>query len=115
MGEYSLYDSMRFLCKNLVFSLLLASGVMADSEIASPDGRIVLRAYTEDGPISYSVDFEGEPLIAKSGLGVELKQGGFMDAVVSNSQTRTSEGKSCLLYTSPSPRDLSTSRMPSSA
>ena len=84
---------MRFLCKNLVFSLLLASGVMADSEIASPDGRIVLRAYTEDGPISYSVDFEGEPLIAKSGLGVELKQGGFMDAVVSNSQTRTSEGK----------------------
>ena len=25
------------------------------------------------------------------------------------------EGKSCLLYTSPSPRDLSTSRMPSSA
>ena len=24
-------------------------------------------------------------------------------------------GKSCLLYTSPSPRDLSTSRMPSSA
>ena len=25
------------------------------------------------------------------------------------------DGKSCLLYTSPSPRDLSTSRMPSSA
>ena len=25
------------------------------------------------------------------------------------------EGKTCLLYTSPSPRDLSTSRMPSSA
>ena len=31
---------------------------------------------------------------------------------VSQSQDR---GKSCLLYTSPSPRDLSTSRMPSSA
>ena len=27
----------------------------------------------------------------------------------------TVEGKYCLLYTSPSPRDLSTSRMPSSA
>ena len=26
-----------------------------------------------------------------------------------------SDGKTCLLYTSPSPRDLSTSRMPSSA
>ena len=29
--------------------------------------------------------------------------------------TREFEAKSCLLYTSPSPRDLSTSRMPSSA
>ena len=28
---------------------------------------------------------------------------------------RNGMGKSCLLYTSPSPRDLSTSRMPSSA
>ena len=28
---------------------------------------------------------------------------------------RTSDTKACLLYTSPSPRDLSTSRMPSSA
>ena len=27
----------------------------------------------------------------------------------------TESGKTCLLYTSPSPRDLSTSRMPSSA
>ena len=27
----------------------------------------------------------------------------------------TGEGRGCLLYTSPSPRDLSTSRMPSSA
>ena len=28
---------------------------------------------------------------------------------------KTTKRKSCLLYTSPSPRDLSTSRMPSSA
>ena len=30
-------------------------------------------------------------------------------------EIETADGKSCLLYTSPSPRDLSTSRMPSSA
>ena len=30
-------------------------------------------------------------------------------------RTLHAQGKSCLLYTSPSPRDLSTSRMPSSA
>ena len=30
-------------------------------------------------------------------------------------QKRIYEASSCLLYTSPSPRDLSTSRMPSSA
>ena len=29
--------------------------------------------------------------------------------------SRETKGKICLLYTSPSPRDLSTSRMPSSA
>ena len=30
-------------------------------------------------------------------------------------RTHMNDGESCLLYTSPSPRDLSTSRMPSSA
>ena len=32
-----------------------------------------------------------------------------------NPETFTIKNRSCLLYTSPSPRDLSTSRMPSSA
>jgi len=32
-----------------------------------------------------------------------------------DSVRRANDGKHCLLYTSPSPRDLSTSRMPSSA
>ena len=39
-----------------------------------------------------------------------------MDALVTAGEYRTgNDGESCLLYTSPSPRDLSTSRMPSSA
>eukprot|EP00829_Urostomides_striatus_P017610 TRINITY_DN613_c0_g1_i4.p4 TRINITY_DN613_c0_g1~~TRINITY_DN613_c0_g1_i4.p4 ORF type:complete len:103 (-),score=18.10 TRINITY_DN613_c0_g1_i4:11-319(-) len=35
--------------------------------------------------------------------------------LVNNLTSVTRKGHSCLLYTSPSPRDLSTSRMPSSA
>ena len=35
--------------------------------------------------------------------------------VVANNKDKKGYIKSCLLYTSPSPRDLSTSRMPSSA
>ena len=35
--------------------------------------------------------------------------------VVGRNQNEPAEPKRCLLYTSPSPRDLSTSRMPSSA
>ena len=36
-------------------------------------------------------------------------------AVYINYAVSTSDGKICLLYTSPSPRDISGSRMPSSA
>ena len=44
------------------------------------------------------------------------KSGDETPAVLENGVVRTPPGyKDCLLYTSPSPRDLSTSRMPSSA
>ena len=38
-----------------------------------------------------------------------------LDQTHSGFKPATGDGKCCLLYTSPSPRDLSTSRMPSSA
>ena len=38
-----------------------------------------------------------------------------LDRLASQGMTFTDGHSSCLLYTSPSPRDLSTSRMPSSA
>ena len=38
-----------------------------------------------------------------------------LDKTNKNRANNIGEGKVCLLYTSPSPRDLSTSRMPSSA
>ena len=37
------------------------------------------------------------------------------DNIIEKDQSKQTPAKFCLLYTSPSPRDLSTSRMPSSA
>ena len=54
--------------------------------------------------------------------GVTTKEGfptsvtfGFLKSLLDNCKNISPEGVCCLLYTSPSPRDLSTSRMPSSA
>ena len=45
---------------------------------------------------------------------IQSKEVSFEDAVSKSSEDLASKD-TCLLYTSPSPRDLSTSRMPSSA
>ena len=45
----------------------------------------------------------------------EVKSADKKKSEVKSADKKKSEVKSCLLYTSPSPRDLSTSRMPSSA
>ena len=58
------------------------------------EGNTSLLEYFNVDPIEYAFDFE--------------------DELISDGRT-VSERLSCLLYTSPSPRDLSTSRMPSSA
>ena len=66
------------------------------------------RYYSKDQPIISDMEFDGllDQLIA-----LEKKFPEFYDP---NSPSQR-VGGACLLYTSPSPRDLSTSRMPSSA
>ena len=62
--------------------------------------------------IDSSVLDAGDPLVVKRADGSELA------ATVSSIEIlsgRDESNQPCLLYTSPSPRDLSTSRMPSSA
>ena len=49
--------------------------------------------------------------IASRGLTLSYQRQVIIDAL----DMQLPKGKICLLYTSPSPRDLSTSRMPSSA
>jgi len=74
----------------LITALLLPSVGTSASEISSPDGRILLQTHAENGQVSYSVDFNGKPIIAKSRLGVELNEGAFSGAVtVSGSKTRS--------------------------
>ena len=47
--------------------------------------------------------------------GIVLRNKGYTESVISSSEYLIDENKNCLLYTSPSPRDLVISRMPSSA
>ena len=49
------------------------------------------------------------------GEATEIKSCKLQECTTSTTTTTTSTSTTCLLYTSPSPRDLSTSRMPSSA
>ena len=73
-------------------------------------------------PASGSTTFPGVNLVTISGSGsgavanVSIENGVAIAATISgNGGVGYQVGDVCLLYTSPSPRDLSTSRMPSSA
>ena len=59
--------------------------------------------------------------VLRTAHGTNLGDGAFSNDLISYHEARAKGGvgltciEACLLYTSPSPRDLSTSRMPSSA
>ena len=66
--------------------------------------------WAKDKKIYISADLEG---VVGAVTGEQLGPGGF--EYNRFREFMTGEVNACLLYTSPSPRDLSTSRMPSSA
>lgn len=70
------------------FSILPSLGMAG--EISSPDKKIKLRTKEEKGRITYSVDFNGTPVIASSRLGVELTEGAFSGPLsLSGSKSRS--------------------------
>ncbi len=48
-----------------------------DYNVASPDGSLTATVHLEDGRLSYSVQKDGKPLVAKSPLGLTTNQGDF--------------------------------------
>ena len=82
-------------------AVVTINGIAKGSGMIAPDMATMLSFVATDADIA-------QPALQEMLL--ELTQTSF-NAITVDSDTSTS----CLLYTSPSPRDLSTSRMPSSA
>ena len=88
--------------------------VYAESRAAVTDAVLTLVERERDGE-------QIDRALAKDVLGIFIEMGmGGMEAYESDFEAKLLERtaahyRRCLLYTSPSPRDLSTSRMPSSA
>ena len=69
-----------------------------------------MNSYLELSDVGIEFPTDNGPFCALKGVNIKIDEGDFV-SIIGHSGC----GKSCLLYTSPSPRDLSTSRMPSSA
>ncbi|MDQ8189788.1 glycoside hydrolase family 97 protein [Roseibacillus persicicus] len=70
--------------------ILLPSLEAKPKVVNSPDERIQLQAHAENNGLFYSVTFNGQPIIGKSRLGVELNQDVFAGGVtVTQSATRS--------------------------
>ena len=76
----------------------------------------VMHAWGKDQGVSDEMHMlaDGNGAFAKA-IGLELDASGFGMGARSQRYAMIVDNGTCLLYTSPSPRDLSTSRMPSSA
>jgi len=67
--------------KNIILSLIsffFLSNVLAQvAEISSPDGKLKLNVFWEDGRASYSVTFQGKSMLEKSPLGLITNESDF--------------------------------------
>ena len=96
-------------------------------ESCKPDGSLQSLVLCPTRELAVQVAEEMSKLQGKKSLKIETVYGGTdlekqaklldkgVDVIVGTPGRVIDMSKSCLLYTSPSPRDLSTSRMPSSA
>ncbi|WP_026705972.1 glycoside hydrolase family 97 protein [Flavobacterium soli] len=67
--------------KNIILSLIsffFLSNIFAQvAEISSPDGKLKLNIFSEDGKASYSVTFQGKSMLEKSPLGLITNESDF--------------------------------------
>ena len=84
-------------------------GWMLSAALLLPVGAVTGQTKKKDEP--------PETLSASTFAGMKLRGIGpaFMSGRIADIDLHPNDPNTCLLYTSPSPRDLSTSRMPSSA
>ena len=83
-------------------AILVPSNLIVTAEVADDQSGNVVITPTADNALNYHVISTpgAEPILVNFGQSANI---------------RFTQSGHCLLYTSPSPRDLSTSRMPSSA
>ena len=113
MGWWAqLADVIRAVCFVIFLGMAFGRVSAQDStavEYRYPSGEISSRGALKNGvPAGYWVSFHED--------GTRKSEGNWTDGKLDGEWVFYDEkGRVCLLYTSPSPRDLSTSRMPSSA
>ena len=84
--------------------IILNCAASADGKIALPDRKKITLSNKEDYDRVHRLRSECDAILV--GIGTVIED---------NPKLTTRNGKGCLLYTSPSPRDVEESRMPSSA
>ena len=96
----------------LMFSIIIAGLISAIRSV--PVETFPIR---ESDTVTINTSFRGAtPQTSEDSITLRIEEAIADIEGIEEIQSRSSEGLStCLLYTSPSPRDLSTSRMPSSA
>lgn len=67
-----------FLKLSLAFSILIVNTVFAQvAEISSPDGKLKLNVFSENGKALYNVIFQGKTMLEKSPLGLTTNESDF--------------------------------------
>jgi len=69
----------KFILKlSFILSVLLLNTFSAQvAEVSSPDGKLILNVYSENGNALYSVTFQGKPMLDKSPLGLITNESDF--------------------------------------
>ena len=66
----------------LFLSLMTSFTIMADNQVVSPDGKIVVRISTDEGRPHYYVAYQGQEVVKSSALGLVTNIGDYTQGLV---------------------------------